>query len=127
MTTRTIHYLVDKASGGADFFLWGDSREDGEQTLHSLADDGLDPADFELGAAVVPADYDGGYRPTDRQAAELALYEIFARELDAFLDANPHLAELDGDAVDLLESADLTADERAWLSDFTRRWTAALN
>jgi len=57
----------------------------------------------------------------------LALYEIFARELDAFLDANPHLAELDGDAVDLLESADLTADERAWLSDFTRRWTAALN
>jgi len=45
MTTRTIHYLVDKASGGAEFCLWGDSREDGERTLHSLADDGLDGLD----------------------------------------------------------------------------------
>ena len=127
MTTKTIHYIVDTASGGADLCLWANSRAEFEHRLQRLVDDGLDPADFELGAAVVPADYDGGYRPNDRRAVELALYETFAREFESFLDAHPHLAHVEGDAQDMLASADLTADERAWLRGFADRWAAALN
>jgi len=127
MTTKTIYFIVDTAPGGADLFLWGTSREESEHRLQRLADDGLDLADFEFGAAVVPADYDGGYRPNDRRAVELALYETFAREFEIFLDAHPHLARVEGDAQDMLASADLTADEWAWLRGFADRWAAAMN
>ena len=49
-------------------------------------------------------------------------YETLTKEFDAFLDRCPELADLEGDAVELLMFADLTADARAWLEAFVARW-----
>lgn len=47
------------------------------------------------------------------------------KEFDRFLDANPALADLEGDAVELLAFADLTDYQRQWLEAFVERWQAA--
>ena len=47
------------------------------------------------------------------------------REMDEFLDANPALAALGGDAVEMLMFAELTAAQREWLEAFVARWEAA--
>lgn len=46
-------------------------------------------------------------------------------EMDAFLDANPALADLGGDAVEMLMFADLTPAQREWLEAFVARWETA--
>lgn len=60
---KTIWYLRDVASNGADFFIWSESeaqiRSELEETLNHYY--GASPDDFELGKAVVPNDYSGEY------------------------------------------------------------------
>jgi len=51
-----------------------------------------------------------------------ATLRALTREMDEFLDANPALADLDGDAVEMLMFAELTTAQREWLEEFVVRW-----